>query len=424
MGSQEQSVRTRILAVTGVALILRTVFAFIVPVVPTNSDPSAYVRFARNIVAGDGFGWGPGVLTAFWPPGPSALYAAVFRIFGDHLFMIAAIHVLLGTASVALFMVIASRRYPAAVATCGGALLAVWPLLIQFTTIPSSEPLFLFLLLVAVWVWGHGSTAFWKRGAICGVIFAAASLTRPTGLLLMVVLGGAELLRNRKLLPPLLTALTSALVMLLLLAPWALRNQHVLGRAFLTSSSGSANTWLGNNNRLLPPGEMWPPEVREMSEAQRADYLSAEVRRFISENPAEFARRTAVRFFRVHERESIGVVWNDKSLEARGIGARGQLVIKVLSNVFWWSVLALAIVGLCFSVKSRGFVGTLADPLIALWLYFAVVHAVTVVQDRYHYPFIPSVAAMAALSIVHFRGGRSGQPSSQKLGDKQYGGAQ
>lgn len=388
-----------IFLVSALAFVLRAAFALWLPVVPANSDPTAYVTFASSLVAGHGFGWGPDALTAFWPPGPSAMYAGLFLVFGEALWLIAASHVLIGTASVAVTMWLASHLHSVRIAVIAGLLMAVWPVLIQFTTIPSSEPVFTLLVLLTVLAWGNQRTPIWRRGLLAGSLCALASLARPTGLLLGGVLAFAELVRDRSLIRPMISALLVGGLTLILLLPWAYRNQHVFGRAFLTSSSGSANAWLGNHTRQLPPGEMWPPEIRGMSEVERADYLAAEVRAFIRSQPMEYVRRCIVRFFRVHERESIGVVWNDRSFEAVGIGPRGQMAIKVGTNLFYWPVLLLSLSGLVIFTRQRGALAVLSHPLALLWLYFATVHAFTVVQDRYHFPSIPAMAVFAAVTL-------------------------
>lgn len=387
-----------LLGVTLLALLLRSVFALVVPVVPTMSDPTAYVRFAESLARGHGFGWGPDALTAFWPPGPSAMYAALFTLFGERLSLIAAAHVVIGTLTVPLAMLLAAHVHGVRVATWAGLLLAVWPQMIFFTTIPSSEPVFTLLVLMAVATW-LGVRQAVLRGAAVGGLLALASLARPTGLLLGIVLLLADVVREGRWLKPAIAAVLAGIITLALLSPWAYRNQQVLGRAFLTSSSGSANAWLGNNTRQLPAGEMWPPEVRGMSEAQRADYLAAEVRAFIREQPLEFLRRCVVRFFRVHERESIGVVWNDRSFEAIGVGSRGQMIIKLLANLFYWPVLVAAVVGMVIYARQAGWRRLAGHPLATVWLYFAVVHALTVVQDRYHVPSVPAMATFAGVTI-------------------------
>ena len=45
-------------------------------------DEQHYVELARNLVAGNGFGWGPGQLTSIRPPLFPGLVAAVFSVAG------------------------------------------------------------------------------------------------------------------------------------------------------------------------------------------------------------------------------------------------------------------------------------------------------------------------------------------------------
>lgn len=401
--SADDSFIRPVVIVSAVALFLRLALALLLPVVPANSDPTAYVTFARNLAAGNGFGWGPEQLTAFWPPGPSAFYAMLFMLGGERLWLISVAHAFIGTATVTATMLIAARLHSRQVAIVAGLLLAFWPQLILFTTIPSSEPLFNLLIVILTLTWGTNRLSNWQRGLTSGVLCALASLARPTGLLTVGVLAIADFLRTRSLQRLFVSTSVAGVVTLALMAPWAYRNSNVFGRPFLTSSSGSANMWLGNNSRQLPPDQMWPPEIRGMSEAQRADFLSAEVSQFIRSNPLEYLKRSFIRFFRVHDRESIGVVWNSHAFEAVGIEARPQMLIKIGCNLFYWPVLLLSVIGLAMFARTNGVLALLSHPMALLWLYFALVHALTVMQDRYHVPSIPSMAVFAAFTICRIR---------------------
>ncbi|MCT6632058.1 hypothetical protein, partial [Staphylococcus aureus] len=65
-----------------------------VPVGPI-SDSHAYDTFARNLVQYGVFGWTADRPFAFWPPGTSMLYAAVYALFGFHHGALVVLHVLL-----------------------------------------------------------------------------------------------------------------------------------------------------------------------------------------------------------------------------------------------------------------------------------------------------------------------------------------
>ena len=56
--------------IVGIALLLRVVWAALVPVVP-QSDGMASDTCARNLVNHGVFGWNPAEPFAYWPPGTS-----------------------------------------------------------------------------------------------------------------------------------------------------------------------------------------------------------------------------------------------------------------------------------------------------------------------------------------------------------------
>jgi hypothetical protein len=50
--------------------------------------------------------------------------------------------------------------------------------------------------------------------------------------------------------------------------------------------------------------------------------------------------------------------------------------------------------------RTRGVWFAMTHPALAIWAYFTAVHAVIVIQDRYHFPATPMIGALAALALV------------------------
>ena len=59
--------------------------------------------------------------------------------------------------------------------------------------------------------------------------------------------------------------------------------------------------------------------------------------------------------------------------------------------------------------QAAGLRGLLGCTPLALWIYFALVHAVTVGQDRYHLPSVPYVAALAGVALARLSRGRDAE---------------
>ena len=386
-----------------IGFALRLAWALVVPVQPI-SDSSAYDELAWNLAFTGRYAWNNGTLTAYWPVGTSFIYSLPFRLFGHHYGVPVALNLAAGTTILALVMAVARRWLSPLAALVAGALYALWPSQIEFTTILASELHFQLAVLLAMWA----AFAPWPRswllkGAITGLCLAAASYIRPLAIPLVILLPAA-LIWSRRVTARELGAFTAtaAIVMALCIAPWTLRNERVLGAPVLISTNGPPVMWMGNNPDATGAYIPLPHEVDGMSEVERSKVLGSRARRFIIGHPGQFAilflRKLAV----THERETIGVVWNQEALESR-IGSTGTLAAKALSTAYWLAMLVLALGGVGLVLARERWRG-LIHPALLLWGYFAVLHAITLGADRYHFPSIPYIAMLAAVAVIFLLG--------------------
>ena len=145
-----------------------------------------------------------------------------------------------------------------------------------------------------------------------------------------------------------------------------------------------------------------------MSEVERDTYLKQKAKDYIRAEPVAFVKRTLIKAIKLHDRETIGVLWNSKGLEARfgGDGLVGPL--KLASTAFWWVMLGCGLMGMLMLWWGHGviwgFVVMIFHPAVVFWGYFLTVHAVIVIQDRYHWPSVPFIAMLAAFPIVGIAG--------------------
>lgn len=395
------------LCVLLVALLLRTLWAIVIPVVPV-SDSAAYDIFAWNIAQGYGYGWEPHQPTAYWPVGTSAIYGLLFWIFGHDYVPVVLFQIATGVAIVAISMAIASRWFGGRIAIVTGWLLACWPLLIQYTTILASEMYFILFVLLAFWVAGRraSSKSEWllKGGAI-GIALAAAGYVRPLALIMapLMFVGPLTIRKERGLA---FAACIAAIVsMSLCILPWTIRNWQVFDRFVPISTNGGTNLWMGNN----PSGsiEYMPlPKVDVSNEADLDKHFGKLAKNYILEDPKAFTVRTIRKLISLYDRETIGVSWNEKGLKHR-FGDRAIPLLKLASTIWWWCMLLLAFVGLLKITISRGICSAaLLTPLLT-WGYFTLVHGVIVAGDRYHVPSIPFIAMFAAAALAVIEEGPS-----------------
>jgi hypothetical protein len=141
-----------------------------------------------------------------------------------------------------------------------------------------------------------------------------------------------------------------------------------------------------------------PPEALAIqNEADRDEYLGQAAKRFIRAHPLRFLQLVVRRLIITHGGESIGVVWNETGVTER-FGARAMIPLKLANGAYWGLALLAAIGGIVVLVRSMGLRAVVLAPVALLWAYFAAIHAIVVAQDRYHFPSIPFIAALAAVA--------------------------
>jgi hypothetical protein len=393
----DQRLWVRPTVIVAVAVALRLVWALIVPIVPI-SDSVLYDAFARSIATGKGFAYPEGALTAYWPVGASAVYGTLYRLFGLGYWSIVAFQIALGGAIVALTMRAARRCVGPTIAPLAGWFTALWPILIQFTTVMASELIFMALLLLAINAWLSDRLPVVVRALLWGSCIAAATYVRPTAWPLLVLFPIAGWLVTRNLRAMLTTFLVSGVCAVTLFAPWTYRNFALFDRFVLIAANGGVNLWMGNNPQSnggympLPPGDYG-------NEAERDRHFGREAAGFIKASPGSYLGLSARRLVTTYDRESIGVVWNEGGL-SRHLGAAGLKGLKLVSAAYWWCMLLSGVAGIVLIARDRGRL-RVAWPVALPLAFLAIVPVLTVGGDRYHLPLDPVLAIFAAVAASH-----------------------
>jgi hypothetical protein len=407
-----------VVAVLALALVVRLAWAVLVPVSPV-SDSAAYETFARNLAAGASYGWDGQAPSAYWPVGTAFIYSLAYRVCdpGVHGYgAVIALNLAAGMAVIGLAMALAWRWFGRAPALVSGALLALWPMHVQFTTIIASELFFTAACLGGMLTWPAGAAgdrrAMMARLIGAGVLFAIAAYIRPTALLVPVVLSMAGVFRDGQVLRNASRLAVVGLVMAAAIAPWSLRNFAVFDRFVLISTNGGANLWMGNNPESRGAYQPIPDRPAGMSEAEFDSHLAREAMAFIRADPLGFAARTIIKGVRLHERETIGIAWNSEGLSRR-LPQPAISGLKWGTQGYWIGVLGMALVGMGLLAQRAGLWRLMTHPAVLIWGYFVAVHAVIVYQDRYHFPVTPLIGGIAAVALVHLwnrgRCGTAGQ---------------
>jgi 4-amino-4-deoxy-L-arabinose transferase-like glycosyltransferase len=268
---------------------------------------------AQSLVAGQGlsspFGGSTGP-TALLAPGYPAVIAVLFRIFGSFTFT-AAIAVMLmqllfSVTTVLLIMMVAQRCFDSRTADLAGVFWAVSLPLLWMPTIFWETCLSTLFLLGMVALVLHCEQKPCKSvwvlmGAYCGL----AALVNPALLMaLLALLGWAAWQTGKRVwYPPLL----GVLVLLLVFAPWPIRNARVLHAFIPLRSTVGFELWVGN--RAGATGFLDESEFPLFNQWEYGQYVakgevaymrdkSALAQTYIRTHPVEFLKRSGLRFIR------------------------------------------------------------------------------------------------------------------------------
>lgn len=384
-------------------LILRILWIVVVPPVQT-SDYVRYLQAARNLLAtntyteflmGHNF-------RAFTPPGLPFLLAVGMKVFGDNAWMPAVLNCVLYVLSAILVAMISRRVAGERVAMFATGLFAIWPTDIGLTGLAASEPLFIFLLLLACYFVFLPEKSSWGWSALSGVAAGLATLTRPTALLLPVLWAVATLIygsgskRWRNL-------IIASTLLVVTVAPWTVRNYQALGAFVPVSTNGGDVFYRANNPQATGSWTL-------KGERDLTPYLDNEARwnktafawgkEWVVAHPAGFLKLAVRKQYFFLGSDEAGTYWSVERAypQWKALDVAGKIVSFV-----WWLILWVLLVYV--AVQQRRAILELPGLtcLFLPFLYFIGIHSIFESQDRYHIPVIPFLIIAAALA---FGGGK------------------
>ena len=240
-----------LIAVTGIILILRATPNGL----GLSDDSIAYIAGARSMVAGDGYreAWlASNQPVTHFPPAFSSVLAFFGRFGIDPLRAVRWVNALLFGLNAALLGILGWRMTPSLMAGVVLAALFVFSSeMFSVHAVAMSEPLFIFLSLMAFWMFDlyFERHHHWLWMIACGTFVGMAYLTRYAGLALIATFAAALLILHttwRKRLASIGILLASALPWIL---GWSIRNRLIAGNA-----TNRAFAWHPLTSENIEPG--------------------------------------------------------------------------------------------------------------------------------------------------------------------------
>jgi 4-amino-4-deoxy-L-arabinose transferase-like glycosyltransferase len=393
----------------------------------------AYDGYATNLLDTGVYGWMPGVPDAALPPLYSVALAAVYGALGRGALQVALFHVALDVVSIALLVDIGRRLLPRgeAAGLLAGLATALYPYLVFQTLTVIDTPLFMALLHAFVWLVvvlrerEPTAAGTWALAALGGLALGLGMLTRPVfpplAGLVAVWFGWRRSARQTA-----SRLALAALVGLVVVGAWAVRNQHVCGAFVLTTNAGS-NFWQGNNPAtvaLLRAGydAQWAPSPLALASADwRSPETDAELfrlaRRYLLDHPGAIVELAWVKLL-VHwsldvaPRRNPMDVPGSPSADAAGrvpvptvppgdpVGRYSQPLFdrvgRTLHVLSWGPLLFLGLLGALLTAREWRDVSLLWFVQLAMTLVYVVTHPST----RYRAPSDPLLFLLSGAALV------------------------
>lgn len=400
------------IAIFALALIVRGVHLWQISEAPFFSvkmiDALSYDDMARQIAGGDWLG----NEVFFQAPLYPYVLGAIYRVFGDDVFVVRLIQAVIGSLSCVLLAAAGARWFSRPAGVTAGVMLALYPPAIFFDSLIQKAGLGLFLLCLVLWILGRivdrpKSTTLLGLGAALGFLI----LTRENALLFVPVILVWLAVRFHGLgMRPAVMAAMLLIGLAIVLTPVAVRNWYVGGEFHLTTSQFGPNFFVGNSERAdgtYKPIRFGRADMREAIE----DYvMMAEQnvgRKLTRSEVSSYYMQRAVHFIRTHPGDWLGLMgrkfmltWNAVEIadtEDQYSFADWSLPLRWTDRLFHFGVLApLASLGIWVTWRQRK----------RVWLLYVMALAYTAgivlfyVFARYRLPLVPFLIVFAAAGVA------------------------
>jgi 4-amino-4-deoxy-L-arabinose transferase-like glycosyltransferase len=365
-------------------------------------DGFFYFSSARSLAEGDGYR-GPltGQITANFPPGYSGVLAALFIAFGTKISVAQGFNLVMGGLTAVLVYLIGVRTRGEWAGLTAGLMFAVFPSQVLFAGMIMTETFFTVLmsglvLMLLYWVRREQPVKVWQA-ALLGAYMGGMSLVRAESLALLPALIVLWLLlrqRGRILLADCVVLLASAT---LIITPWTVRNYVQFDELILIRGGHDADTPARMIRLSLSP-DFHDEKYLELAEPASFGAL----RDYYADQPSEllFLAARKVNYYVgsenslywAHDTEALAFLSPEFELSPDEATRWSRT-----ADAFYYVVLAIVVLGtpLWWSIRSE-------HRWILLWVLvsWSAIHLAYAPQERYHFPLIPVMCTLSAVTIV------------------------
>lgn len=374
------------------------------------SDAAYYYQRAEELAAGQGYISPEGQPTAFWPPGWPLALSLVFKLFGPSVAAVGLFNLACAAISAGLVLALGRRIGGSELAArLTLLLLALYLNNAAYVPLALTEVFYTMLLLGVCWllVAGRGKLALIGAGLLLGL----ATLVKAQTLAVVPLVLGIGVLRAplfwRAVRGAIGQGLALGVLAALVVLPWSLRNEAVLGQFVAVSTNGGVTLLTGNNPTADGGyGDSDPAYKALFARKASMDEIAydAAAKRlgmaWIAANPAQFLGLMPKKFIKLWGPDGEALWSYEKGAASYAAHAPLYTALRWANQAWYWLLLAGFAAALVVQLRRRW---RTSAPLFDWWLlpygiaaYPTAICVVFSGQTRFHYPAMPFIAISAA----------------------------
>lgn len=384
------------------ALVVRLAFVLFFP--PLYAlDTGSYEIVAQSLLKGDGFSSPPGVPDATRAPIYPLFLAGIYFLFGQNHMAIKLVQAILGAISCLIIYFIAKEIFNRKVGLWSGVVMALYFPLISTAGFVLSEELSIFLLTISIFFLTRATKRKQvKWYVLSGILMGLATLCRPMTLLFPFFLYlTIPFLPFKK--KEFILISIFFLSMIIIIAPWTIRNYIRFNTFIAVQTGGGTNLWVGSyfpSDGLFPYSsssyqnpkdqETYDKIARGLSPIEADKAYSREAIKNILNNPSGYLRLCVEKFRRFW-------FWIPGGVKV----LKSYPKIKFGITAVDYSIFLLFILGLWVGLKENW---RDKSPILAIILYFTIMHTLIFAIPRYRLPIMPYVLVFAVVGFLQLFG--------------------
>lgn len=372
------------------------------------NDAFFYHSVAAMAADGKGFSTLDGRPFGQWPPGYPFLLSLVYRVTGTHPLPGEFVNAFIGTATVPLIYSLALRALGGIEAKFCALAMAFLPGQIFFADVLMSEPMFVFMLVLALWILAHREPSP-QTAAVLGVLIGFAVLTRGEGpiMFLMPIAAWWPKISRRQLAERMAVTIGVAV---LCVVPWTLRNYSVFHQFIPVSTNFGSTFWAGHNENATGEQTYPPASLTAQAGPSNARFYQIEQSKVLQKAATDWIKKNPIKDVSLIPWRILGLAQGDGDAIYYWVNKTGNGVkpmskpwadrLATVGDIGWYLLLTGFITSLVIfgrtMIRNTVLRASGAYMTASFMLYAIVLYG----QFRYHIPLEPMMVLVTSPLIA------------------------